>query len=534
MKKNSSKIGILISILILACSIAVTFLHVQSGYNTTESSILSDTIKQITYFNRFHQIIATMVMWVVGFLVTYPLCADMNIIWCYLLAMPVGNAVWGISSALILFVNIPYNRFTMVVVFVFIMAGLMYKFKDEYKKLKLGTLIEALIVVLAITIMASSGVFAIYTSSDSYYFVMQYGELIARWRQLSSDIVGAFMTWTGIMPALTSSFAAMWGFENIYAIHYLLVFSMYGFIMATVYKNALKYYGKIISFSIMILALITVGVIPGVSYLTTWVISNTYLMVYIVLLMLLPVIERDNLNPRKLVLMSLFIIWITLCRSETAVTMCFCIICISSLKLEKMQVLFLYVPMCIYQLLFLANIVYQSVSGARQASSKLLTPETVAVILLALVLTGGYIGLYNLKFISFIREHMMAFVLAVLCIACLVLGVLDSEKIINNINVFSQNLKSWYWKYVPVTILILEILKSCYKCRNRYYDLIVWGFILCNFVICMGRSQYLRYGIGDSYNRICMSILPLYVVSTILTFVEYLGEERGRKKLCKK
>lgn len=112
----------------------------------------------------------------------------------------------------------------------------MYLYREEYRHLKWINILGVLSVVVSISILAASGFFAIFTSSDSYYFVMQYGELIAKAGRLSSDIVGTYMTWTGIMPALSSAFATMWGFENIYAMHYLLIYSMCGFIVLTIYN----------------------------------------------------------------------------------------------------------------------------------------------------------------------------------------------------------------------------------------------------------------------------------------------------------
>ena len=181
-----------------------------------------------------------------------------------------------------------------------------------------------------------------------------------------------------------------------------------------------------------------------------------------------------------------------------------------------------------FQLLFFGKVLYEYAIGARQAENKMLTPQTAAIILAALGLTGIYILLYDVKWVCFIRKHLTIFALSALLVSCFVLGLLDMDKFSNNFNAFIGNLKDWYWGYVPVFILVLELLKTCYRCRNRYYDLIVWGFLLCNFAVCMGRPHGLRLGIGDSYNRICMSILPLYVVSTVLTFVAYFGKEREK------
>ena len=63
-------------------------------------------------------------------------------------------------------------------------------------------------------------------SSDSYYYVMQYGEVVAKVGSLNFDTAGATMTWTGVSSALISSLAYFCGFETITVIHNLLVISM--------------------------------------------------------------------------------------------------------------------------------------------------------------------------------------------------------------------------------------------------------------------------------------------------------------------
>lgn len=511
-----------LSFLILAVSIIITLIYIGEGYKATENTALNQAIKEITKSYRLYQIVATVIMYTVGFFVVFPLCDEIGGEWSYLLALPIGNALWGTLSSFVLFVNIPYNKSVMCLLAAFIILSLFLKFRRRYKKIEWRKVFTCNIIVISIAFMASSGLFAIFTSSDSYYFVMQYGELIAKHGKLSSDIVGTYMTWTGITPALTSAYATMWGFENIYAIHYLMIFSMYGFIILAVYKEAIEHCGKKKAIVLSVMAIVTVGIVPGLSYLSMWIIGNAYFMVYIVFLVLLPIVAKENLGYKTLTLMALMMIWLALCRQETGLVVCFIIICFSALGLQRKQMLFLYLPVFIFQLLFFTKIIYEYLQGARQADERLLTFAIMLIILMAFILTACYIGVYNWKILYYIRKHVTFFGLATLLIACIILGVLDIDKFTNNLDSVVHNMADWYWKYIPLTVFLLEILKTYFKCRNKYYDLVIWGFVLCNFAICMGRPQYLRLGIGDSYNRICMSIVPLYIVTTILTFVRNL------------
>ena len=526
----SKKILRIVSPLILfICTVFLAIYYSHTGYSNTEATILGKMIKDMTRNYRMYQIVATTILYFVGYVVVFPLCKQMGRGYAYVLAMPTGNALWGTISALLLFLNIPYNKYTMSTVVCICVGAMVYLYREEYRHLKWINILGVLSVVVSISILAASGFFAIFTSSDSYYFVMQYGELIAKAGRLSSDIVGTYMTWTGIMPALSSAFATMWGFENIYAIHYLLIYSMCGFIVLTIYNQTTKYYSRDIAGCIAVITAITVIIIPGISYLSFWIIGNSYFMVYILLVVLLPyIVQNENPGTEVFFLISLYILWLTLCRAETAVTMSFFVICISALGLTKRQMAFIYLPMCVFQTLFFFTIFYQTQIGKKQADSKLLTTMTMIIIILALLVVAGYILLYDLPPVRFVRQHMDIFGITILAVTGLGIGVLEWEKFKNNIEVVLSNIGDWYWNYVPIAILCIEIIKTYLKCRDRYFDIIVWGFVLLNFVICMGRPQYLRLGIGDSYNRICMSILPVYLVSSAYTFIEYFGAYRKR------
>lgn len=524
--KNTDKKYLAGSLAFLVLAVIAVFLYMRAGHGMAEATALEKVIREMTASYRLRQIAATVILYGVGYLAAYPFCSGIGTDWAGVLAMPVGNALWGVASALLLFLNIPYNRWTMCAVGGLLLGALFFRFRESYRGMDWIGWAAWHTAALAVTIMAASGVFARFLSSDSYYFVMQYGELIAKEGRLSSDIVGTYMTWTGLTPALTSSFAAMWGFENIYAIHYLLVFGMYGFLMKLGYRGASAYWGRKGSFLIGLAAVLTVGIIPGVAYLSFWIINNTYFMVYIVIMGMLPVLEGRKPGGRTVCLMGLIGAWLTLCRTETALVMCFFLVCASVLELPRRQMAALYGPVCAAQLLFFGKLGYEYAIGARQAGEKMLTLRTGAVLVLALALTGAYIGLYRLGWVGFLRRHLRAFVLWGLLLSCLGLGLLDMDKFQNNLDVCLHHFSDWYWKYVPLTILVLEVLKTCYRCRDSYYDLIVWGFLLCNFAVCMGRPHGLRLGIGDSYNRICLSIMPLYVASTVLTFVEYFGRDR--------
>lgn len=512
--------------LFLALSIVLTVLFMKARYSESEQTLIVKAIYEITKGYRMYQILASLGMYLVGFAVAYPLCVKQGAYLPFLSAMPVGNALWGIISSFMLFLNVPYNRITVLAVVAVILLFLFRRYKEIYKNVDVIKTINMMMLVLAFIIMASSGMLPKNYSFDSFYYVMQYGELIARTGRLSSDIVGTYMTWVGITPALTSAYAAMFGFETIYAIHHLLVFSMYGFAAYCVYQGTVRFFTKGIAVICAFFTLYSILFTPIVNELAVWIISNTYFMVYLVFFIMLPVIARDKMDMGIALLMSLYAMWMTLCRIEAAPYMCFLIVCITCLDIPEKQSRRMFLAVFIVEALYLLKILTEYLSGAKQAYEQELTMNTAAVILIVFFLTGIYFMLYHFRFIKFIRKYMSIFGIAGLLIGCVVLGLFDWERFVNNVTVALTNvISNWYWP-LPVAILACEILKTCFKCRNKYFDLIIWGSVLFYFALCMGRLNNLRLGAGDSYHRICISIVPSYIVSTIYTFINYLGNQK--------
>lgn len=100
----SKKILRIVSPLILfICTVFLAIYYSHTGYSNTEATILGKMIKDMTRNYRMYQIVATTILYFVGYVVVFPLCKQMGRGYAYVLAMPTGNALWGTISALLLF-----------------------------------------------------------------------------------------------------------------------------------------------------------------------------------------------------------------------------------------------------------------------------------------------------------------------------------------------------------------------------------------------------------------------------------------------
>lgn len=511
--------------LVLLISIIIFFYTSTITYKNIGTNELFATVDAITRGYKIKQIIASVVLFIAGYLVaqgTFDKQTDaMKAAW----AVPIAVVGWCMCSAVILLLRLPYIRSFAFGLVGALLGAMIYIRKEYIKKTNWDVLCRYIIWCAALSTIFSTGILPTVMSSDSYYYVMQYGEVVAKVGSLNFDTAGATMTWTGVSSALISSLAYFCGFETITVIHNLLIISMLSCFYLTMKKQISNLGARenqaIVGAGVFTVMLI---VIPAFELLSFWVISNTYCMVYIFLLMigmkLYTTDEREN--KALLMLISMVICWLTLSRAEMSVCMA-CIVClISFLPLTQREMLTLSVPMMVVQLLYLIELNYQQAISVKNVYDSMLTPAIQAIITVATV--GGVIYSFfiNSKFFSWIRKKINIIVFAVLPGICIAIYFLDKEKYVKSIESIIYNFKTQYWGYLPALILVLYIVIALNK-KINFGLIFSTGYVLINLILCLGRKQPLRNGYGDSCNRIMMSAIPVVFSALICSVLEIVA-----------
>lgn len=511
--------------LALLISIIIFFYTSTITYKNIGTNELFATVDAITRGYKIKQIIASVVLFIAGYLVaqgTFDKQTDaMKAAW----AVPIAVVGWCMCSAVILLLRLPYIRSFAFGLVGALLGAMIYIRKEYIKKTNWDVLCRYIIWCAALSTIFSTGIIPTVMSSDSYYYVMQYGEVVAKVGSLNFDTAGATMTWTGVSSALISSLAYFCGFETITVIHNLLIISMLICFYLTMKKQISNLGARenqaIVGAGVFTVMLI---VIPAFELLSFWVISNTYCMVYIFLLMigmkLYTTDEREN--KALLMLISMVICWLTLSRAEMSVCMA-CIVClISFLPLTQREMLTLSVPMMVVQLLYLIELNYQQAISVKNVYDSMLTPAIQAIITVATV--GGVIYSFfiNSKFFSWIRKKINIIVFAVLPGICIAIYFLDKEKYVKSIESIIYNFKTQYWGYLPALILVLYIVIALNK-KINFGLIFSTGYVLINLILCLGRKQPLRNGYGDSCNRIMMSAIPVVFSALICSVLEIVA-----------
>ncbi len=512
------------SIIFFTFSILLTvILYMITEHNSI--GVPLDTLSiELTRGYQVRQIITTVTVYLMGFILTAGICINLKFYWIYFLAYPVGIATWCTTSLIVVMLGIPYRLGTMLLIFIPILAVMVLKIYKYNEMRSLSNVLHSLLYVTGIASIVSSGIFTIFLSFDSAYFIIQYGQLLAEAGKIN-DSISVFLTWTGIMPALMSSLATFCGFETIFVLHYLLIISFIGIFGVAVYE-ALR--NKMTKKKAQITASIVTGclmIVPAFHLLAQFVIANTYFMIYMFLFIIIAYKmgeqQADN-NSDYMLLLSLITIMLTMCRAEACTTVCFLIICISTLNISNRKLLLSMVfPAGIIQIVYYVKVFL--LEG--NAGSELVNPKNVAIILGVWIMTLIYVVMFRNRIMKKIGNKIPVLMLVTLFAGNIILILLELERAYINLDAEFYNVANEYWGYFPWIALLLCIIIIRYANNISYFDLVWIGYILFNFAICMGRFNDLRKGFGDSFNRMLIGVIPIFIFSVVVHMREY-GHEK--------
>ncbi len=447
----------------------------------------------------------------------------------FFLSPVVSTSVIGSIIMFMAFTGVPINTVTVSVILLFVFGLTLFLCIRSQKTSWITFFDTDLVLVLflffGLSTVFTSGIMPNFMSHDSYYYIMQYGEIIGQTGHLTFDSAGTFMTWTGVSPATMSTLAVLYGFETILANHYLLIFAMLCMMAYSMYKLCVNQYsmGKIVSVVIAVVTGIVIYMLPPVMLLSSWVISNSYNMVWFVALVYL--IERldthnaveDDISMNGQLgitwIISMMLVWMAMSRAEGIVLVCMMIVAFTGLRnLSKRQYLF-FTGFCgLFQIVFLLKLFFEQKNSQVSVEGTQITRFVAAVMVLAIVAVCLYVVLMDKGIFAIIRRCIGVLLPISLCVGIACSAIMKHELLLNNLNCTVYNITTQFWYYIPALLGILSIcLMICNKMKLNFVSLMLIDIVLSNFLITMFRFNPLRLGYGDSFNRLLMSIVPLWI-----------------------
>lgn len=512
-----------ISVLGLSIIFTILYSYIVSIKITNDS--LLTMAAELTEGDQLRQILIGIALYVYGYIFVEQI-SEGCIKYVPILALPTGLMCWSMASLLIVVIGIPYTLvWTIAILLIFLLAIVLWK----RTKMNWQKFAKTLCIAISVANIASTGVFLLVYTSDSAYYIMKYGEILAIEGKIT-DNVGYWLTWTGIMNAFWGSLVKFCGVYSLATIHHMLVVSFLLGMVILVYKlfDVEQEKKKRVLLTVAVVGMLIIT--PAFFLLGHWQMQNTYYMIYMCLYILLCYhLPKTGLAERKGLywILGFMTIMLGMMRIESVVLICMLLICISTLQIDKKELLgSMLLPLGMALVLYWIRVYL--VMGTIMTG--MMTKMVALIMVLAWLATFIYIVFCRKRFEKHLKEHMSTFILLMLLLLNVVLAVVKWEVFQHNISVTLSNIANASWGYFPWLVLIGVIVVVQAGMQMNFFDLIWIGYILCNFAIGMGRTGKFRLGEGDSVNRILLSVVPIIFISGMMHYRAY-KEQKSRKEV---
>ena len=514
-----------------------------------------------------HQAMLITLLFVLGFLFAYAsgldllwsedtsnkAVSDNNIgyVWSILYAFPTGLALFSVIGYLMLCLGIAYTTVTMTLAMILtgIICAVVIIRKENGVNIILhnrSRIIAALIIaiVFAVGIMLTSNPLDVIVDNDSFFYFSAYPNAIVSEGRYTKYF-DVFLTDAAPIGSIVQTLPYLFGFSETFGIQYFLDLNflmIFGYALYSECKVALGKKNAIISAVGTVLFFVTSS-----AYLTTakWVMAGVYFMSYYFITAYLSYkaggmghgclryggfseIAGAKLKPdtrKPYVMLALMAVMTSMLRQEGVILMLVLVLTLSVLRgysgkeLASCFILPMLVASAIYYIrVFVVLDVHPLYA--------FLTAGKAIIIEAALLFCGAYLLFLRDKLGD--RVHRTLPVLLPACALILNLGlmIMRSDRYFHNLYMFYLNVRigaGWgYFGYIAAVILLLLIIKAIIKKEwyLSFFDSLMITYMFTVFLVAFGRGDELRKGVGDSGNRVMLTVVPLVVFAFALRFLK--------------
>jgi len=503
----------------------------------------------IAYDNVFlyqiKQLLAILLLFSIGLCFLFIIRDSLSLPWILIFSFPVGCCLWAFSSLILLLTGIPYTFiFTMVLIAVFLLFLSFVSHRSGYGKISskaIANLSEGrpaffktifhsdstplLLLFLGLAFIASSGFIYSFVSYDSFFYFTNYGHtltIVKNFKDIAGNNSYTLTNISQFLPTL-NAYTSFWGLDQCFQLQAFLAFNILVCFFYGIQQYCLK-----ITLSVRPIfysALFTLLLASSTSYITTsaWVLANMYCMAYIFLLFTASFLA-SHLNLAKkeaAILISFCFTALTLLRKDGIIFAAFFFICFCSIQLfPKKQLALMFLPAVISEVwwLFYVRVILN-------ASVKQATFSSIAnnknIFFVACIIIGSILYLCFVhdilkkieNMLPFVTEYIILFVgMLLLFIASFFLK--DANTIIDNVDFVIRNMFRYpsSWGISALFFGIILTLSLVSDLRLDYLHFVWSGYAFLNLIsYCIVDSKWFWLNWDDSYNRVLLQIVPVFV-----------------------
>ncbi len=468
-----------------------------------------------------------------------------------LYAYPSGLALFSVIGYLMLCLGIPYTTGTMIIAMV--LVGIIcilvivrkYDLVDIILRRKYYLIvILSMLCVLLLSVMLTINPFHVVVDNDSFFYFSAYPNAIVSEGQYTKYF-DVFLTDAAPIGSIVQTLPYLFGFSETFGIQYFLDLNfllIFGYALYTEFMGAIGRKRALVCAVGTVLFLVTSS-----AYLATakWVMAGVYFMSYYFITAYLSYkaggmghgclryggfseIAGAKLKPdtrKPYVMLALMAVMTSMLRQEGVILMLVLVLTLSVLRgysgkeLASCFILPMLVASAIYYIrVFVVLDVHPLYA--------FLTAGKAIIIEAALLFCGAYLLFLRDKLGD--RVHRTLPVLLPACALILNLGlmIMRSDRYFHNLYMFYLNVRigaGWgYFGYIAAVILLLLIIKAIIKKEwyLSFFDSLMLTYVFTVFLVAFGRGDELRKGVGDSGNRVMLTVVPLVVFAVALRFLK--------------
>ncbi len=504
-------------------------------------------LEALTYDNAFsyqlRQLASILLLWGIGLCFLLLIQSALPMVWALLLAFPTGLCLWVLPGMLLLMLELPYTfSLTMALIAFFFLCLLLFRLRQKSglsgrmqtalkrRSLSLRASLPALLLLFGFAFLASSGFLYVFLSYDSYFYFTNYGNTLAIVKNFR-DIVGEnSFTLTNISQflPLLNAYTAFWGLDQCFQIQAFLTLNIAACFFYALYRYVLeteKDPGRFLLFpawsiqkkALLYAALLTLFLITSTSFLTisSWILANMYCMAYLFLCMLLT--ERVLLPSQgeAPILAALYFAALTLLRKDGIIFVCFFLVCyMIKSEWKKRTLFFLFLPSVVLELSWLFYVRVILKAAVEQASfTSIANNANVAFVIAAICAACLYLFVFHPLFAEKLPFPETLPLYAGLSVLLILLTARDWNQVVDNIDMTIRNMllypSSW-----GISALLFGVLLTVTLLHRPFWDTdtFLWlGYVILNFISYCAVGKKLWVNWDDSYSRIVLQIVPVFV-----------------------
>lgn len=492
------------------------------------------------FFYQTKQLLAIILLFAMGFLFLLAVRTQMPLRWTILFAFPVGACLWAFVSLVLLLTGISYTFWITAAFNITILALVWMKrlfslqCSSDANRFSLLEEIPLFLLLFGLACLASSGFIYKFVSYDSYFYFTNYGHTLTLVGNFKDIVGGNSFTLTNInqfLPLL-NSYTAFWGLDQCFQVQAFMTANvvvcffcgLYEYTSAIANKKALIYS-----------ALFTLLLLSSTSFITisTWVLANMYCMVYIFLLFIASflVSHLDCGKREAILLISIFFAGLTLLRKDGIIFAAFFLVCFCSKELfSGKQLALMFLPSVIAEcwwLYYVRIVLNPEVSQGTYSS----IANNKNIFFVACVIIGGYlyvfVGHSILKWLEnhvpFLTEYGILFI--GMFFLLYLSFVKKADIIIDNVDFVIRNMFRYpsSWGISALFFGVILVFALVREFRLDYLHFFWSGYAFLNLVsYCIVDNKSFWVNWDDSYNRVLLQIIPVFVFIMAVRVAEFL------------